>query len=218
MSLELWGIEYKFDIHHVVLLFSLLLSFINWKRTPSKVLWSSFLIICCLFEPFVNIYFQVNYKNNAPSNNVYIIIVIIFYLEFFKDSFYDLFKTTADKIQLIFLTMSITYIFLTDIWILHVGPYLIGLIFTTILIGFYLFDLIINSRTLREIIYIPRFWLGSMIILFTSINFPFFFHIEEIRYSQSIAKPLYGIIQMSNIGLSLSYLMCSLCLMRSKLY
>lgn len=218
MSIELFGIEYKFSFHQFILLFSLLLSLINWKRTPSRVLWSSFLLVCCLFEPFVNIYFQANYKNNAPSNNVYIIIMVIFYLEFFKDSFSSLFQISIKKIQLLFLIMSISYVFIFDIWILHVGPYLIGLTFTTILIGFFLFDLITKLATVKEILFVPRFWLGTMIIIFTSVNFPFFFHIEEIRYSQSIAKPLYGIIQLSNIGLSLSYLMCSLCLMRSKLY
>jgi len=208
----------KIRNHQPILILALLVSLFNWKRNYEKILLSSFLFVCVLIEIVINKYLLCTYSNNTASNNFYIIIIIWFYLTFFKDVAKKFIKISIEKIAIIFVIISIVYGLMTNLNLLHTMPYLIGLILTTILICLYLFNLVNSTDNLLQIIQEPRFWLGCGIILFTSINFPILVHSEEIRYNSNLAIPFFKVINFSNIALSLSYLLCTICHQKTKLY
>lgn len=218
MTFELYGCTIKYQAYQLILLVTFVISLYRWKRTSEKILLSSFFGLCVVFEMIVNKYFNCVYHNNAIPNNMYTIAVIWFYFILFKDGFVELGKVSMKHFPTVFSLGSLAYVSLNNLNVLHTGPYLIGLILTTGLIGFYLFNLINKTESIYQVMKAPRFWLGIGIVLFASANFPILFHLEEIRYNQNIAKPLFNIVQLSNIFLSLSYLICVLCHQQTKLY
>jgi len=218
MTAEFYDCTIKYQLYQIILFVAFVLSLYKWKRTSEKILLSSFLFFCVCIELLVNKYFNCFIKNSAAPNNVYVIIVICFYVLFFKDVLDLMSSHLLIYLLSIYSVISIVYTTVLDLAILHTAPYLIGLIITTVLVCFYLFDLITRVSTLFEVFQEPRFWLGCGIVIFTSINFPILFHLEEIRYNENLGFPLFEVIQLSNIMLSLSYLICVLCHQRTTLY
>lgn len=200
----------KIKPHQILLLSSLFITLVYSARIPEFRMWFSFLCFCIIIELPVLRYFNCTYGNNSLPNNLYITTISWFYIYFFQDALSFMIKLPIVKLCTILVGSFLVYLFSQDLWMLHVGPYLIGLTITTILISFYLFENLSNQR-FKHIVVAPKLWLGLGIILFTAVNFPFLLHIEEIRYSASLATPLYQIVALSNIVLAFSYFMYTIC-------
>ncbi len=217
IEFEIGGHTIIYRLYQLILPIALLLSLISFRRGTNDFIISSFLFICVITELIVNKFFSYYFNNNAISNNIYVIIINWFYFQFFKDN--NLLKPkyialTANTFAII----SIFYVFYFDLNVLHTVPFLMGLTLVTTLICFYLFNLIHKTNNLVELLDSPKFWLGTGIIIFTATNFPILLHLEEIRYNLKLSKPLFNVVRLSNIILSISYLMYVICRLRRKLY
>lgn len=218
MSISIADCEIVIPTYQLIYLIALVISLFNWKRTQERIIWSSFLFVCVFIEIVLNEYLACFYSTNTMSINFYVVIVCAFYISFFNQSLDDILGISISWLPITFFFLSLIYLIFKDLSVIQLVPYIIGLLISTVLIGFYLFQLILETEHFSQLFQAPRFWLGTGIVIFTSVNFPYFFHLQEIFNSPSIWEPLYGVVQKSNIGLSLSYLICSICLMRSKFY
>ena len=134
MKVFLFDCEIKILFFYFLLLLSFLISVIFWKGCKEQKVWISFLSISVLFEFFINKYFIFIHVNNSYSNNFYIIIIAFFYLLIFKESLNIVRNKFTELIPFVYLILSLSYIIISDLAILHVGPYLVGLTISSCLL------------------------------------------------------------------------------------
>jgi len=215
---ELSDCEFEIPLYQTLLVVAFLISIFPGSKIKQRRSWITFLTVSVIIEIVVNNYLACVYNSNVIAINCFTLIIIGFYLNFYHDTIETYFKISIKKILILYFLFAMIIVFYCNLNKFQSIPYLLGLVLSTTVISIFIFNLVLTTNKIASVIKAPRFWLGLGIILFTAVNFPYLLHLKEIQYDVVIGLSLYRVLQVSNIFLSFSYLICSLCLLQKTFY
>jgi len=144
-------------------------------------------------------------------------LLILIQVPYFIWLFVDYLISNGHSDQLKKLVWIVTWISMFN-FIFFQGPnhvnnfsYLLGMSVLTVLIIKYYYNLLTNDSS-KSLFGLPLFWLSIGIVIFFTASFPILAYLNIIIDSNSLlTDPLYDLVGIGNIFLSLSYLMVVLC-------
>lgn len=217
MKFQFGQTEIELEFFQLILILSFVIGLCSLRKDTENIVFLIFLTICVICDVVINTYCGQVLGENTISNNVFLIIVSFFYLWFFKEGIFESFSLS--KIIIGFTLLYFVYVVvLGNISRIHVRPYMFALVVSTIMIGIYILKLVDRVYFFKEMLLVPKFWLGCGIVFFTATNFPILFHLEAIRYNDNLGKRLFRLIDLGNLILAFSYLFCTICHLRISRY
>lgn len=172
-----------------------------------------FLGISVFLDAFLGSLFMYFGIQNAWIYNILILIQVPYFLYLFANYFegqsnYILIKKIIWGIVILSI---INFLFIQGPTHVNNFSYLIGMSVLCILIMKYYYSLLLSEAPV-SLFSLPLFWLSIGILLFFNASFPMLAYLNIIIDSNSmLTEPLYDLVGIGNIFLSLSYLMVVLC-------
>ncbi len=200
-------------IYKLILVFALILSFTINNNTNSLGFFRYYLILATILDAIVGsllVYFRMN---NSWIYNIFILIQVPYFIWLFSQFIMDSGSwKQLHKINLAILIISFcNFFFIQGIHQVNNFSYLLGMSFLTVLIVKFYFIILLSDST-DPIVKMPLFWLSVGILAFYTASFPILAYLNIIIDSQStLTEPLYDLVGIGNIFLSISYIFVIVC-------
>ncbi len=200
--------------YKLILIISFIFSLLLKKNCNSSIKYFElFLGISLFLDAFLGSLFIYFGLQNALIYNILILIQVPFFLYLFSSYFkghsnYILFKRIIWGVVIFSI---INFLFIQGPTHVNNYSYLLGMSVLCILIVKYYYSLLLSEVPV-SLFSLPLFWLSIGILLFFTASFPILAYLNIIIDSNSmLTEPLYDLVGIGNIFLSLSYLMVVLC-------
>ncbi|MBK9726862.1 MAG: hypothetical protein IPO86_01960 [Saprospiraceae bacterium] len=201
-------------IYKILLAIAFVLCLLVKKNSKFQLPWFRlFLFILVLVELIVGPYVGKNFGNNTWVYNILIILEVQYFSLMFYFHFRE--RNYSKKLLLGSFVISaasiLNFLYGQGYNTINTISYNFGMCFVLILIVLFFYDLIkFNEDYL--LMSIPLFWLSVGILLFYSATFPVLVFLNTIINSElPLVAPLYSLLKIGNIFLSLSYIAVLLC-------
>ncbi|MGB5026793.1 MAG: hypothetical protein WBO44_15675 [Saprospiraceae bacterium] len=200
--------------YKLILIVSFIFSLLLKKNCNSSIKYFElFLGISLILDAFIGSLFIYLEIQNAWIYNILILIQVPYFLYLFLSYFkgssdYILFKRIIWGVVILSI---INFLFIQGPTHVNNFSYLLGMSVLCILIVKYYYSLLLSEVSV-SLFRLPLFWLSIGILLFFTASFPILAYLNIIIDSNSmLTEPLYDLVGIGNIFLSLSYLMVILC-------